>query len=111
MDYALNALQQAWLQEGDHGDGLHVVVVSSAGGGSPLVEVVGPSTGSVGAKSPTLCECVAVADKQRRVALPCHRVIGPSSLTSASGSYVDMDKVLLHILIKGMRSRNMDETF
>ena len=63
MDYALNDVQQAWLLEGDHGGGLHVVVVTFVGGGSPLAEVVGPSTRDVGVESPTLREHVAVADK------------------------------------------------
>lgn len=64
MDYALNALQQAWPLEGDHGGGgSHVVAASSAGGDSSSVQVVGMLARSVGAKSPTLRECVAAIDK------------------------------------------------
>ena len=74
MDYALNALQQAWLLEGDHGGGSHVVAASSVGGGSPLAEVTSLLAKNIGAESPTLRECNVAANKQKR----------PHSLTAGS---------------------------
>lgn len=111
MDYALNALQQAWLLEGDHGGGSHVVAASSVGGGSPLAEVTSLLAKNIGAESPTLRECNVAANKQKRAALPHCGVIGPSSLASTFGSFVNMDRVPLHILVKGTRLCNMNEAF
>lgn len=42
---------------------MHVVAASSVGGGSPLVEVTSMLAESIGAKPPTLRECIAAADK------------------------------------------------
>ena len=58
-----HGLCSQWLLEGDHGGGFHVVAASSVGGGSPLAEVTSMLAKSIGAKPPTLRECIAATDK------------------------------------------------